>query len=118
MDPQLRGFVRFTTEPETVFKDVKKARPGLCVERGKNGAVPSLIAWAGPGRVAPPFFLTRMENGATELAALCGNWMQIVAVRFRHRSWISFGQFWERIQVAVKQGLCWNRSMDDYWVET
>jgi hypothetical protein len=95
---------------------VSVVRPGLAVEPTPTGAVPSRIRWLGPGRVAPPFFLTRMEGGATELAALQGTFFSIIAVRFRHRSWISFGQYMERCRVAVREKLRWNRNLDDYFV--
>jgi hypothetical protein len=91
-------------------------RPGLAVEPTPTGAVPTRIRWLGPGRVAPPFFLTRMENGPTELAALQGTFFSIIAVRFRHRAWISFAQHMERCRVAVREKLCWNRNLDDYFV--
>jgi hypothetical protein len=93
-----------------------KARPGLCLNPGPHGAIPARVRWLGPGKFGPPFVVSRMVNGPTELVAVCGTFMEVVAVRFRHRFWVSLAQHLQRLEVAVRERLIWNRLMDDYFV--
>jgi hypothetical protein len=101
--------------PEISIEHPDKIRPGLCVDPGATKAVFSRVIWRGGGRIAPPFFQGRMENGPTELMALQGTLCEVVAVRYRHRISHSFAQHMERCKVAVAQKLSWDRIMDDYF---
>ncbi len=90
-------------------------RPGLACDKPKNGKLyPARVRWFGKGKVAPPFFLTKMENGQTEIAALQGTFYEIVLVRIRHRRWLSFAQWWNYCMTALNQGRCWDHNADDY----
>ena len=102
-------------EPEIpVTKE--NARSGLACYPGRTGGFCySRTRWAGVGRVAPPFFLTRMDNGPTEIAALKGTFYEVILVRFRHHTWVNMGQFLERVKIAVRQKLKWDRNLDDYF---
>lgn len=102
--------------PQIPIIKPEQIRPGLCIDLGANDwPVYSRVVWRGIGRVAPPFFHGRMENGPNELLALQGTFCEVVAVRYRHRFWHSLAQHMERCKVAVAEKLRWDRIMDDFF---
>jgi len=91
--------------------DPKKQRPSLAL---MAPAIPARVTWRGTGRVGPPFFITQMLDGPTELAAVCGTFYNIVATRIRHNRWLSWSQYSERLTLALSRGWRWQRNMDDW----